>query len=258
MSSCILCGLQIVKNTDKNLVDGRRGNTFNVREELLSLEFNLEIDSLYICRNCLSALKTQRGLVMNLQEANSTIQKIAYAKSFSISSPVRVNAPSSSQLSSSQEQTAKLVALEQRRSSVNLQEDGFALFSSTLGDHPLALTSTPCKEKNRPVALPVFGIPVAPNLDCKVAEEKKTQVRVTVEWPSQTKVNTLHKGLESLGKMLCRRTYKQIALLYKQIALLFFIRSSYMVHFVYHFIIDSFLTGTLEPTNDQLPTPVAS
>ena len=34
--------------------------------------------------------------------------------------------------------------------------------------------------------------------------------------------------------------------------------SSYMIHFIYHFIVDSFLTGTLEPTNDQLPTLLAS
>ena len=38
----------------------------------------------------------------------------------------------------------------------------------------------------------------------------------------------------------------------------FHVRSSYMIHFIYHFIIDPFLTGTLEPTNDQLPTSVAS
>ena len=31
-----------------------------------------------------------------------------------------------------------------------------------------------------------------------------------------------------------------------------------MIHFIYHFIVDSFLTGTLEPTNDQLPRSVAS
>ena len=36
------------------------------------------------------------------------------------------------------------------------------------------------------------------------------------------------------------------------------IRSSYMIHFIYHFIVDSFLTGTLEPTNGRLPTSVAS
>ena len=38
----------------------------------------------------------------------------------------------------------------------------------------------------------------------------------------------------------------------------FHIRSSYMIRFINHFIVDSFLTGTLEPTNDQLPTSVAS
>lgn len=40
---------------------------------------------------------------------------------------------------------------------------------------------------------------------------KKTPVQVTVEWPSRTKVNTLHKGLEFLGKKLCLEAYKQIA-----------------------------------------------
>ena len=59
MSSCVLCG---VKNTDKNLIDGRRGNSFKVREELLSLEYKVEINSTYICRNCLCALKKPRAL----------------------------------------------------------------------------------------------------------------------------------------------------------------------------------------------------
>ena len=76
MSSCVLCGVDIVKNTDKNLVDGRRGNSFKVREELLSLECKVEINSTYICRNCLCALKKRRALLNNLHEVNSSIQKI--------------------------------------------------------------------------------------------------------------------------------------------------------------------------------------
>ena len=32
-----------------------------------------------------------------------------------------------------------------------------------------------------------------------------------VDWPSKSKTNTLHEGLESIEKMLCRGTYKQIA-----------------------------------------------
>ena len=71
MSSCVLCGLGIVKNTGKNHVDGRRGNSFKVREELLSLECKVEIKSTYICRNCLCALKKGRALVKNLHEVNS-------------------------------------------------------------------------------------------------------------------------------------------------------------------------------------------
>lgn len=38
MSSCVHSGLCMVKSTDKNLVDGRRGNTFKVLENLLSME----------------------------------------------------------------------------------------------------------------------------------------------------------------------------------------------------------------------------
>ena len=38
MSSWVLCGKSIVNNSDKNLVDGQESSTFNVPEELLSLE----------------------------------------------------------------------------------------------------------------------------------------------------------------------------------------------------------------------------
>ncbi len=40
---------------------------------------------------------------------------------------------------------------------------------------------------------------------------ERTSVKVIVNWPSKTKVNKLDESLESLGKMLCRGTYKQIA-----------------------------------------------
>ena len=33
MSSCVLCGLCMVKRADRNLADGLRGNTFKVQEE---------------------------------------------------------------------------------------------------------------------------------------------------------------------------------------------------------------------------------
>ena len=41
-----------------------------------------------------------------------------------------------------------------------------------------------------------------------------------VDWPSKSKTNTLHEGLELLGKMLCCETYKQIAGAVKKNAIL--------------------------------------
>ena len=215
MSSCVLCGLSIVKNTDKNLVDGRKGNSFKVREELLSLECEVEINSTYICRNCLCALKKRRALLKNLHEVNSSIQKIVQSKKCS-AAPFPVPTPSSNQLSDSQEQVTKRVALEDfgaSATSVNTEEDtcNSTLPNSTSVDQwASTLTSTPCKDKNRPVGFAAVVGPVSP-IPAREPEEKKTRVQVTVEWPSRTKVNTLHEGLESLGKMLCRGTYKQIA-----------------------------------------------
>ena len=81
MSSCVLCGVDIVKNTDKNLVDGRRGNSFKVREELLSLECKVEINSTNICRNCLCALKfCERKSLLTIY-AKSFLNKIINGKS---------------------------------------------------------------------------------------------------------------------------------------------------------------------------------
>ena len=134
MSLCVLCGLGIVKKTDKNHVDGRKGNSFKVREKLLSLECEVEINT-----------------------CNSTLPN-----------------------------------------------------STSVDQWPSTLSSTPCKDKNRPVSFATLVGPVSP-IPAREPEEKKARVHVTVEWPSRTKVNTLHEGLESLGKMLCRGTYKQIA-----------------------------------------------
>ena len=76
---------------------------------------------------------------------------------FSVSLPVPK--PSSNQISDSQEQATKRVALEDCRvsvTSVDIEEDNSTLPNRTSVDQwPSTLTSTPCKEKNRPVAFVV-------------------------------------------------------------------------------------------------------
>ena len=149
----------------------------------------------------------------NLHKVNSSIQKIVKSKKCS-AVPLPVPTPSPNQLSNSQEQATKHVALEDFGASVrsvDLEEDNSTLPNRTLVDQwPSTFTSTPCKEKSLPVAFALVVGPVS-HIPAREPDKKKTRVQVTVEWPSRTKVNTLHEGLESLGKMLCRGTYKQIA-----------------------------------------------
>ena len=82
----------------------------------------------------------------------------------------------------------------------------------------------------------------------------------------------LHTQIESKNVLLKHKlrtfNYSSRSLLYaiakiafitaRIIASLGFISAVHMIHFIYHFIVDSFLTALLELTNDQLPTSVAS
>ena len=164
---------------------------------MLSFECEVEINSMYICRNCLCALKKRRVLLKNLHEANSSIQKIVQSKKCS-AVPFPIPTPSSNQLSDSQEQVTKHVALQgfgASVTSVNTEEDtsNSMLPNSTSVDQwPSTLTSTPCKDKNHPVGFAAVVGPVS-LIPVREPEEKKTRVQVTVEWPSPTKVNTLHE-----------------------------------------------------------------
>ena len=62
----------MVKNIVKNIFDGRRGGIF------LSMECKVEIDSTYICRNCLSVLKKRLKLLTNVHEVNSLKKVFRY------------------------------------------------------------------------------------------------------------------------------------------------------------------------------------
>ena len=73
-SSCILCFRDIIKNSDKNLVDGR--GSFNVREEVSTLNFNIQSNSPYICKSCVGKLKKRRGIIDNLQKIESEISAL--------------------------------------------------------------------------------------------------------------------------------------------------------------------------------------
>lgn len=213
MSSCVLCSNSIVNNCDKNLVDGRKGTAFKVRAEILTLDYRVPINSPYICRSCLALLKKRRALVTSLEEVNSKLHNVVNRSSNSCILPVSKSpSPQSNLLEGDfrQEQPAKRIALEDLRSAGDQRQESHSDVSNrfSVKQSPVsAVTSTPCKDKGHPAAFP--SIPVSPITgqegDETSSGAKKTRVLVTVEWPNRTKDNVLHEGLESLGKMLCRK-----------------------------------------------------
>lgn len=115
MSSCVLCSNSIVQNCDKNLIDGRKGTTFNVRAEILTLDDRVPINSPYICRSCLALLKKRRALLTSLEEVNSKLHNVVNSCIFPVSKSLT---PQSNLLEGDfrQEQPAKRIALEDLRS----------------------------------------------------------------------------------------------------------------------------------------------
>ena len=65
--------------------------------------------------------------------------------------------------------------------SVDIEEDNSTLPNKTSVDQwPSTLTSTPCTEKNHPVAFVAVVGPVSP-IPAREPKEKKTRVQVTVQ-----------------------------------------------------------------------------
>ena len=139
VSSCALCSIAIIKNGDKNLVDGH--TQFNVKSEILSLDFRVDLKSSYICKSCLGKLKKRRALLSNLRDVNASLRQI-YSSSLngasSEESYTRMTIKMCSRaLFESDVQPAKHVALQDGR----LPERPMAC-----GRIPL-MTSTPYREK---------------------------------------------------------------------------------------------------------------
>ena len=214
VGACVLCSIAIVKNGDKNLVEGR--SEFDAKSEILSLDFGVIICSPYVCKSCLAKLKKRRALISNLSDVNASLRHIYFSSANGSNREASYASATtkscSRSLFESDEQLTKRVALLDGKSPERPQ---------FIGRFP-HLTSTPHREQGLPdltaavspithTDLPINTREEARKSTCEQNENKKTTVQVRVEWASKHKVNTLPESLESLGKMLCRGTYKQIA-----------------------------------------------
>jgi len=205
MSDCVLCFSTILKNNDKNLVKSR--GEFKVQEEILSLQFIVHETSPYICRSCVGKLRKRRGLYANVRKIEDELFSDYSSKAFKVGLTVKKKIETLGRDSiGTSASPEKRILLEESvdRSSNDL--------SSLVTSTPVkAVHNASVRKIQIPPLSPVRPVIMERSEGNDSGTENKTVVQVKVQWPSKTKVNTLTEGLESLGKMLCRGTYGQIA-----------------------------------------------
>ena len=202
---CFLCKSQFRRPKDKYVIEGRSKE--NLPFELNSLPFGTPFHSGdYLCRNCVYALKKRRRLVEQLREIEEKLQS-QFEKEV-LASPSRDSVVKRSITEDN------LLQSKRPHTDTPCVSEKFDFSFGELSPpcKPL-LHSTPVKS----IASVTCGeTSVTTQKACRTAEEpteqhSKTNVFVKVEWPSKDRERQLPPDFESLGKMLLRGTYKQIA-----------------------------------------------
>lgn len=174
---CVLCSKDIVKHTERYLVAGK--GKFHVEESLKSLPFAVRSSSKHICKQCLAKLKKRKSLRDQLLEIEKEIENVYQAKD-----------------------------LVSKRRSEDIEIDYGTDFITPKKQHcSFPTTSTPVKGIVDGSSWTHPSILMSPI----VSKRKEIDVTIKVNWPSKEAERKLPDELESLGKMLLRGTYKQIA-----------------------------------------------
>jgi hypothetical protein len=222
---CIVCQVIIQKKGDVNLVHGKR--EIDAGFEIGNLSFVVQPLSLHICRSCLNLIKQRSNLKKKLEEAGNKLlvgyQEKARIKGFAVKMKesakrsLRFNedlscntlGPShftpNDNLTPACARTAKSIPSSTFTFPISLIPIAVVpaqpLASSTPVSQPLPSADVPAMPVAQPLPIPPGNAPAVP----------ATNVTVEVRWESGTKRRILPADLCSLGKMLCRGTYTQIA-----------------------------------------------
>ena len=186
---CDLCFTALSKCPNRYLVQNK--GEFSVQDEISDLEFVVHPTSQYICKICLRILQQRRNAKKKLKELNekllcqnrdnaATRGLLIKRKATESRSSISINQEESNSAQTAPENTAAEIQSEPL--------DFQPLFAST--PQKSESTSKPRNVENA---------------------SEKTFVSVKVHWKSNESSKILPKDLESLGKMLCRGTYTQIA-----------------------------------------------
>ncbi|XP_065071471.1 uncharacterized protein LOC135696119 [Rhopilema esculentum] len=178
---CALCFKELQEQGDRNLIEGK--SSFNVVDELNDLPFKVVLNYKYICKRCLNALKKRKGYKTKLAETD---------KQLFIDYTNKCNSELKVHRSTGEDDDGQPPF---KKSSRN-QMGGNKELAHQKVLKSIGVQTTKCFQRDSPLERPV---------------DEGTRVFVRAEWQSVTKEKQLPVPLESLGKMLVRGSYKQIA-----------------------------------------------
>ena len=218
MLICVMCFTKLEKKSDINLVRGKRA--VDIAAEIEDLNFVLHPVSRHICRHCLSLLTQRinhRKKLENLEakflyndycqkaRENGMAVKLKHSDKRLITNTATTDKSSVSSMD---------VVID---STEGTQSDSIHLPVSSPDFEPIT-SSTPTKtptHQRANVRLPsraaARNLTSQPSFMDPSNQDTGTIVTVTVQWKSQTSSKVLPDDLCSLGKMMCRGTYTQIA-----------------------------------------------
>ena len=189
---CLLCLSVIVKINEKHRVEGK--GAFKVIPELESFPFKVDRVSPFVCSGCVKKLKKRRNLITQIESIDEFYRYIQDKSSHSL----------------------------KRTSDISLDSAGIKIHRGNEGERSPSTSTEASKQQS---SIPRCSSPVRSNhssdntppplpvspIKSREESPKSASVCVKVEWPSKNAERKLPSDLESLGKMLVRGTYKQIA-----------------------------------------------
>eukprot|EP00112_Aurelia_sp_Birch-Aquarium-sp1_P018191 Seg4306.2 transcript_id=Seg4306.2/GoldUCD/mRNA.D3Y31 product="hypothetical protein" protein_id=Seg4306.2/GoldUCD/D3Y31 len=183
--TCIFCFKRLEKPNDRNLVDWR--GKFNAAEALRDLPFIVKNTSRFISTHCLSLLKKWIGLQAKISQLSSELRDQHLQASSREGTLIGTNSrPKSDKIPDQPPRKIQLFSPE------GLSSIGKKVHVATQTNAMTVLSKIPSKyEENE--------------------DDASQQVSVHVEYESGVREKKLPKSLQSLGKMLVRGTFRQIA-----------------------------------------------
>ena len=206
---CNLCCRSIEKSHERILfAKGRK--QFDIIAEIESLEISLRPIGKYICRNCVAQLKKRRGLLEQLAKLEGEL-KSSHRKEDSVAVKRTGELPIGDQDAPANKQ-------------VRVEAECVPLVETSSPVRPVIRTPRTSLWPVSPISTSGQPQPCQPAMVIEEAENevsresgvrnRSVDVSIKVNWPSKpNRERKLPEDLESLGKMLARGTYKQIAIL---------------------------------------------